>query len=60
MISVQEEVQFKTQLYEKEKEKCKFLEDECKDLQREFERVNTEKIELRARVKERILEKREI
>lgn len=38
MVSVQEEVQFKTKLYEKEKEKCKFLEDECKDLQREFEK----------------------
>ncbi len=36
--SVQEEVQYKTKLFEKEKEKCKFLEDECKDLQQEFEK----------------------
>lgn len=36
--SVQEEVQYKTKLYDKEKEKCKFLEDECKDLQQEFEK----------------------
>lgn len=38
MNSVQEEVQFKTKLYEKERDKCKFLEDECKDLQQEFEK----------------------
>lgn len=36
--SVQEEVQYKTELYKKEKEKCKFLENECKDLQQEFEK----------------------
>ena len=36
--SVQEEVKYKTELYKKEKEKCKFLENECKDLQQEFEK----------------------
>ena len=36
--SVQEEAKYKTKLYEKEKERCKFLENECKDLQHEFEK----------------------
>ena len=36
--SVQEEIQFKSKLFEKEKEKAKFLENEVKDLQVEFER----------------------
>ena len=36
--SVQEEVQYKTKSYEREREKCKFLENEVKDLQQEFEK----------------------
>lgn len=40
--SVQEEVQYKTKLLEKEKEKAKFLHNEVSDLQREFEREREE------------------
>jgi len=40
--SVQEEVQYKTMLLEKEKQKLKFLEGEVKDLQGEFEQEREE------------------
>lgn len=40
--SVQEEVQYKTKLLEKEKEKSRFLQNEVEDLQREFEREREE------------------
>ena len=40
--SVQEEVKFKTKLFEKEVEKVNFLENEVKDLQREFEQEREE------------------
>lgn len=40
--NVQEEVQYKTKLLEKEKEKTKFLQNEVDDLQREFEREREE------------------
>jgi hypothetical protein len=36
--SVQEEVSYKTKIFEREREKCKFLENEVKDLQQEFEK----------------------
>lgn len=62
--SVQEEVQYKTELYKKEKEKCKFLENECKDLQQEFEkerqllletiRKNEKQMKLFARILQKI------
>jgi kinesin family member 17 len=40
--SVQEEAEYKTRLYQKEKEKCQFLENDAKDLQREFEQEREE------------------
>ena len=40
--SVQEEVKYKSKLFEKEAEKVRFLENEVKDLQREFEQEREE------------------
>ncbi|CAF0773762.1 unnamed protein product [Brachionus calyciflorus] len=44
--SVQEEVQYKTKLLEKEKEKSKFLQNEVEDLQKEFEKEREEYLDM--------------